>query len=167
MPSFFIGQLAKFPGLIFQKELCYTVYQVNLDVYPGRGVRRTRSGQDDALILLMFLIKELKMSWVFLFIAGLLEVCWAIGLKYTAGFTRLIPSILTIAAITGSMYLLARATETIPIGTAYAVWVGIGAAGAAILGMILFREPASSGKLIFLFLLIVSIIGIKLTSETL
>ena len=84
-----------------------------------------------------------KWSWVVLIIAGLFEVCWAIGLKYTDGFTKLIPSAFTMVALAISMYLLARSSQTLPIGTAYAVWVGIGALGASILGIILFKESAS------------------------
>jgi quaternary ammonium compound-resistance protein SugE len=103
-------------------------------------------------------------SWIILFIAGLLEVCWAIGLKYSQGFSRLLPSVLTIIAIVASMYLLARAAQTLPIGTAYTVWVGIGAAGASILGIYLFDEPANLSRVLFLGLLIFSIIGLKVTS---
>jgi quaternary ammonium compound-resistance protein SugE len=105
------------------------------------------------------------MAWSLLFIAGLLEVGWAIGLKYTHGFTRLWPTLLTLIALAGSMYLLAVAARTLPIGTAYAVWVGIGAAGTAILGMILFREPVNLGRLSFLLLLLISILGLKLTGQ--
>ena len=104
-------------------------------------------------------------SWVLLLIAGLLEVCWAIGLKYTEGFTRPLPSFFTIIPLAASMYLLARAAQTIPIGTAYGVWVGIGALGAAILGIILFKESLSLPRLFFLILLFVSILGLKLTSK--
>lgn len=104
------------------------------------------------------------MSWVLLVIAGLLEVCWAIGLKYTEGFTRLVPSLLTIAAIIASMVLLSLAAKQLPIGTAYAVWVGIGALGAAVLGMVLFREPATPLRIFFLALLLVAIVGLKATS---
>ncbi|AKQ66384.1 Quaternary ammonium compound-resistance protein SugE [Myxococcus hansupus] len=104
------------------------------------------------------------MSWILLVIAGLLEVCWAIGLKYTEGFTRLVPSVLTGSAIVASMVLLGVATKNLPIGTAYGVWVGIGAMGAAILGMVLFREPATPARLFFLALLLVSIVGLKVTS---
>lgn len=103
-------------------------------------------------------------SWVILTIAGLLEVCWAIGLKYTEGFTKLFPSIFTLITLAGSMYLLARASNVLPIGTAYGVWVGIGALGAAILGIVLFHEPATPARLFFLLLLLVSIIGLKVTS---
>lgn len=104
------------------------------------------------------------MSWILLTIAGLMEVCWAIGLKYTEGFSKPIPSVLTGIAIISSMYLLAKASETLPIGTAYAVWVGIGAAGASILGIILFNESVSAPRMFFLSLLIISIIGLKFTA---
>lgn len=104
------------------------------------------------------------MSWLILVAAGLLEVVWAIGLKYTHGFTRLVPSLITGGAMIASMWLLALATKSLPIGTAYAVWVGIGATGAAILGVFLFHEPVSPGRVAFLALLVVSIIGLKLTA---
>lgn len=104
-------------------------------------------------------------AWIILAIAGLLEVGWAIGLKYTEGFSKLLPSTLTISAMIVSMYLLGKATNYLPIGTAYGVWVGIGTVGASILGIILFKEPASVPKIIFLVMLITSIIGLKLTSQ--
>lgn len=104
-------------------------------------------------------------AWVILGIAGLLEVCWAIGLKYTEGFTKLGPSIFTLTTLAASMYLLARASQVLPIGTAYGVWVGIGAMGAAILGIFLFNEGASPLRLFFLGLLLVAITGLKLTSR--
>lgn len=103
--------------------------------------------------------------WIILTVAGLFEVCWSIGLKYTEGFTRLVPSIFTLVTLAISMVLLARATQTLPIGTAYAVWVGIGAFGAAVMGIILFKEPVSLGRLFFLTLLILSIIGLKITAR--
>ncbi len=104
------------------------------------------------------------MSWFLLVIAGLLEVCWAIGLKYTEGFTRLVPSVLTIVALVASMGLLGVAARNLPIGTAYGVWVGIGALGAAIGGIFLFGESANPARLAFLGLLLVSIIGLKVTT---
>lgn len=104
------------------------------------------------------------MAWVLLVVAGLFEVAWAVGLKYTQGFTRFWPSVLTIAAIVISMYLLSVAARTLPIGTAYAVWVGIGAAGTAVLGVALFGESINAGRLLCLGLLIVAIIGLKLTA---
>ncbi len=105
-------------------------------------------------------------AWILLVFAGLLEVCWAIGLKYTEGFTKLGPSVFTLTTLAASMYLLARASQILPIGTAYGIWVGIGALGAAILGIFLFKESASPMRIFFLCLLLVSIIGLKLTSET-
>ncbi|MBZ4331645.1 quaternary ammonium compound efflux SMR transporter SugE [Corallococcus coralloides] len=105
-------------------------------------------------------------SWILLVIAGLLEVAWTVGLKYTQGFTRPLPSVLTVGAIIASMGLLGLAVKQLPIGTAYAVWVGIGAAGAAIAGMVLFQEPATPSRLFFLGLMIVAIIGLKFTSGT-
>lgn len=104
------------------------------------------------------------MAWILLIVAGLLEVGWAIGLKYTEGFTRPVPSILTGLAIVASMLLLGTAAKTLPIGTAYAVWVGIGALGAAVLGVVLFQEAISPLRILFLSMLLVSIIGLKATS---
>lgn len=103
-------------------------------------------------------------SWILLIIAGLLEVCWAIGLKYTEGFSRLGPSAFTLITLAGSMLLLAKASQSLPLGTAYAVWVGIGALGAAIAGILLFKEPVTPVRLLFLGLLIISIIGLKFSS---
>lgn len=104
------------------------------------------------------------MHWCLLLLAGLLEVGWAIGLKYTDGFTKPLPSVLTGAAIVGSMILLSLAARSIPIGTAYAVWTGIGVAGAATLGIVLLGEAATPGRLFFLAMLLVAVIGLKLTS---
>ncbi|MFN3455148.1 MAG: quaternary ammonium compound efflux SMR transporter SugE [Pseudobdellovibrio sp.] len=104
-------------------------------------------------------------AWIILVIAGLFEVCWATGLKYTEGFTKLWPSVFTLVTLALSMYLLAKASQTLPIGTAYAVWVGIGAVGAGVLGIILFKEPMSLSRLFFMVLLVVSIIGLKVTSS--
>lgn len=105
------------------------------------------------------------MAWLILIVAGLLETGWAVGLKYTEGFTRLVPSVLTAAGIVASMYLLSVAARTLPIGTAYAVWVGIGAAGAVVLGMVLLGESRNPARLFFLGLLLVSIVGLKFTGE--
>lgn len=104
------------------------------------------------------------MPWLLLIIAGLLEVGWAIGLKYTHGFTRLWPSVFTAGAIVVSMYLLSVAARSIPIGTAYAVWVGIGAAGTAILGVLLLHEPMNAMRAVCLSALVLSIVGLKLTA---
>lgn len=103
------------------------------------------------------------MPWVALVLAGLLEVCWAVGLKYTDGFRKPLASILVVAAIAASMILLGWAARTLPIGTAYAVWVGIGALGAAILGAILFQEPVTLMRIVFLAMLLTSIVGLKVT----
>lgn len=104
------------------------------------------------------------MSWIILVVAGLLETAWAVGLKYTEGFTRPVPSVLTVLAIVASMGLLGVAVRDLPIGTAYAVWVGIGAFGAAVLGVVLFREPLGLARAFFLLLLLVAIVGLKVTS---
>jgi quaternary ammonium compound-resistance protein SugE len=104
------------------------------------------------------------MPWLLLILAGLLEAGWAIGLKYTRGFTRPVPSILTIAGIIASMYLLSIAARTLPIGTAYAVWVGIGTLGAVVLGMALLGEPATWPRIAFLSLLLIAILGLKFSS---
>lgn len=107
----------------------------------------------------------LPMPWVWLIIAGLLEVCWAIGLKYSQGFTKPIPSVFTLVTLALSMFLLAKAANDLPIGTAYGVWVGIGALGAAILGIVLFHEAVTPLRLLFLGMLLVAIIGLKATSH--
>ncbi|MEC3998795.1 multidrug efflux SMR transporter [Actinacidiphila sp. DG2A-62] len=104
------------------------------------------------------------MAWVLVVAAGLLEVVWSVGMKYTEGFTRLWPSLLTGAGIAGSMLLLAQAARTLPIGTAYGVWVGMGAAGAAIVGMALLGEPLSVARVFFVVLLVVAVVGLKATS---
>jgi quaternary ammonium compound-resistance protein SugE len=106
------------------------------------------------------------MAWIYLVIAGLLEVCWAIGLKYTEGFTRPLPSALTLAAMVGSVVLLGLAMKHLPVGTSYAVWVGIGAVGTAIGGMLLFGEAANAGRLLSLGLVVAGIVGLKLATPT-
>jgi quaternary ammonium compound-resistance protein SugE len=104
------------------------------------------------------------MAWVYLTIAGLFEIGWAIGLKYSDGFSKAWPSLLTLLAMGFSVWMLALAMRTIPVGTAYAVWTGIGAIGVAILGMVLFGESREMLRLICLFLIIAGIIGLKLAS---
>ncbi|HMM72069.1 MAG TPA: quaternary ammonium compound efflux SMR transporter SugE [Rhodocyclaceae bacterium] len=104
------------------------------------------------------------MPWLLLIIAGLLEVGWAIGLKYTEGFTRMWPSVLTVGAMVLSVVLLGVAMKSLPVGTSYAVWVGVGAVGTAILGMVLFGEPATAGRLASLGLIVAGIVGLKLAS---
>lgn len=104
------------------------------------------------------------MSWLLLVVAGLLEVAWAVGLKQTDGFRRVVPTALVVSALVGSVWMLSVAARKLPIGTAYAVWVGIGALGAALFGILVYGEPAGAGRLFFLGLLLVAIIGLKLTS---
>ena len=102
------------------------------------------------------------MSWAYLVIAGLLEMAWAVGLKYTAGFTRLWPSVFTIVTMAGSVGMLGLALRTLPLGTAYAIWTGIGTIGTAIAGMILLGEPAGALRLLSIGLIAAGIIGLKL-----
>ena len=104
------------------------------------------------------------MAWFILVIAGLLEIGWAIGLKYTDGFTRLVPSVLTLAAMILSVVLLGLALKTLPVGTAYAVWTGIGAVGTAILGIVLMGDPATAARLCSIGLIVAGIIGLKLVT---
>lgn len=104
------------------------------------------------------------MAWVVLVLAGLFEIGWAIGLKYTAGYTRLWPSIGTVLGMVISVVLLGVAMKTLPVGTAYAVWVGVGAVGTAILGIVLFGEAANAGRIASLVLIVVGIVGLKLAT---
>jgi quaternary ammonium compound-resistance protein SugE len=106
------------------------------------------------------------MAWMVLLVAGLLEVGWAIGLKYTEGFTRFWPSVGTAASMVLSVVLLGWAMRSLPVGTAYAVWTGIGAVGTVILGIALFQEPANAARLICVGLIVAGILGLKLTSPT-
>ena len=105
------------------------------------------------------------MTWVILFIAGLFEIGWAVGLKYTDGFTRLWPTVATAVALLASMSLLGLALRTLPLGTAYAVWTGIGSVGTAVLGIILFREPATAMRLVCIGLIVIGIVGLKLAGD--
>jgi len=105
------------------------------------------------------------MAWIYLFIAGLFEIGWAVGLKYTEGFTKLWPSVITIATMILSFYFLSSAVKTIPIGTAYAIWTGIGAVGTAILGIILFDESKEFIRIIFIMLIVIGIVGLKFFSK--
>ena len=104
------------------------------------------------------------MAWLLLLIAGLLEVGWAVGLKYTEGFTRLVPSVLTLISMAASVGMLGLALKTLPIGTAYAVWTGIGAVGTAILGIALFGDPAGVARLACIGLIVAGIVGLKLVT---
>ncbi|HEV7338752.1 MAG TPA: quaternary ammonium compound efflux SMR transporter SugE [Bosea sp. (in: a-proteobacteria)] len=102
------------------------------------------------------------MAWTYLFFAGLFEIGWAIGLKYTQGFTRLVPAVLTVASMAVSLGLLGLALKSLPLGTAYAIWTGIGTVGTAILGIILFGEPATVLRLLCIGLIVAGIVGLKL-----
>lgn len=104
------------------------------------------------------------MPWIVLLVASLFEICWAVGLKYTAGFTKLWPSAATIVAMMLSMWLLGLAVRALPLGTAYAVWTGIGTVGTALLGMMLFAEPSDPVRLAFIGLIVLGVVGLKLTS---
>ncbi|WP_330501838.1 quaternary ammonium compound efflux SMR transporter SugE [Peribacillus frigoritolerans] len=105
------------------------------------------------------------MAWIQLVIAGLFEVVWATSLKYTEGFTKLLPSIITIAGMVISFYFLSSAIKTLPMGTAYAIWTGIGALGAVLVGIIVFNEPNDAMRLVFAGFILVGIIGLKVTSS--
>jgi quaternary ammonium compound-resistance protein SugE len=104
------------------------------------------------------------MAWLLLIVAGICEIVWAIGLKYAAGFTRLWPSVMTVAAMLVSIVLLGLAMKSLPVGTSYAVWVGVGAVGTAILGIVLLGESASPGRLASLALIVAGIVGLKLAT---
>jgi quaternary ammonium compound-resistance protein SugE len=105
------------------------------------------------------------MNWIYLFIAGLFEIGWAIGLKYTDGFTKLVPSIMTIIGMVLSFYFLSVSLKSIPIGTAYGIWTGIGAVGTAILGIILFGESKDLIRIFFIILIVIGIVGLKIFSK--
>lgn len=105
------------------------------------------------------------MAWIYLLIAGLFEIGWAVGLKYTDGFTKLWPSVATIITMILSFYFLSTAVKTIPIGTAYGVWTGIGAVGTAILGIILFGESKEFIRIFFIMLIVIGIVGLKIFSK--
>lgn len=104
------------------------------------------------------------LAWVYLVVAGLFEMVWALGLKYSNGFTRLVPSAITVAGMIVSFFLLSLSLKTLPIGTAYAIWTGIGALGTVVVGMIFFGEPRDWARMLFLLLLLSGIVGLKVTS---
>ncbi|WP_404449004.1 multidrug efflux SMR transporter [Sutcliffiella horikoshii] len=105
------------------------------------------------------------MHWMYIFIAGLLEIVWVIGLRYSEGFTVLVPSIITLITLAVSFYLFSKSLQFLPIGTAYAIFTGFGAAGTAVVGILFFQESANFSKLFFLSLMIIGIIGLKITSD--
>ena len=104
-------------------------------------------------------------AWILLLVAGLFEIGWAIGLEYSNGFTKLVPSIATVVSLVISMLLLAKAVQSLPIGTAYAVWTGIGAVGAATLGIVLFSESASFGRIVFISFIVIGVVGLNFVSH--
>jgi quaternary ammonium compound-resistance protein SugE len=110
-------------------------------------------------------IGAVQRAWVLLIIAGVLETVWAVGLKYSHGFSRPLPTVITVAAMGGSMWLLALAMKALPVGTAYAVWTGIGAVGAALFGILLLGESREAGRIVSLALIVAGIIGLKLTAR--
>jgi quaternary ammonium compound-resistance protein SugE len=107
---------------------------------------------------------EMRMSWLYLVLAGLFEIGWAVGLKYTEGFTRLLPTAATVASMVVSLLLLGLALRTLPLGTAYAIWTGIGTVGTALLGMYLFAEPSDAIRLACIGLIVAGIVGLKLVT---
>lgn len=105
------------------------------------------------------------MKWALLVIAGMMETGWAVGLKYSQGFTKLVPSIFTVIGMIASFYFLSLALRSLPLGTAYAIWTGIGAIGTVILGILLFKEPADTMRLICIGIILIGIIGLKISSD--
>jgi quaternary ammonium compound-resistance protein SugE len=104
------------------------------------------------------------MAWIYLFVAGVFEIAWAIGLKYTDGFTRILPSLFTLVSMVISVVLLGLALKALPVGTGYAVWTGIGTIGTALLGIVLFGEPATAMRLVCIGLIVAGILGLKLAA---
>jgi quaternary ammonium compound-resistance protein SugE len=104
------------------------------------------------------------MAWIVLFVAGLFEIGWAVGLKYTAGFTRAWPTVATVGSMVVSLYLLGVALKSLPLGTAYAIWTGVGTVGTALLGILLFREPPTAARLACIGLIVAGIVGLRLVS---
>ncbi len=105
------------------------------------------------------------MPWIWLLIAGVLEIAWAVGLKYTEGFSKLRPSVVTVLLMLASFWCLAQAVKELPLGTSYAIWTGIGAVGTAIAGIILFKEPATAARLVCMVLIVAGIVGLKFTTS--
>ena len=141
----------------FFKKFCIEFIQVSKD-----DLTSTFNLEDD---LIIFKGKCMSTNWVILIIAGLFEILWAIGLKYTDGFTKLTPSILTILSMLVSIWLLSISLKTLPLGTAYAVWVGIGTVGTVIAGIILFNDSVNLLRIISILFIILGIIGLKITTS--
>lgn len=125
-----------------------------------RVVRSGNPGQPPR----QFMIESQTMAWIILVLAGMFEVGWAIGLKYTDGFRRLWPTVGTVLAMAMSLWLLGVAMKSLPVGTAYAIWVGVGAVGTVLLGIILLGEPANAGRLISVGLIVAGLVGLKLAA---
>ena len=113
--------------------------------------------------IFLFYREEDKVEWLYLGIAGSMEVLWSTFLKFSEGFTKPMPTVITLAGLAASMFFLAKAAKVLPIGTAYSIWTGIGALGAVIVGIVVFKEPATAGRIFFASLLLVGIVGLKLT----
>ena len=114
--------------------------------------------------IFLFYREEDKVEWLYLGIAGAMEVLWSTFLKFSEGFTKPLPTVITAAGLAASMFFLAKATKVLPIGTAYGIWTGIGTLGAVIVGIVVFKEPATAGRMFFASLLLVGIVGLKLTA---
>ncbi len=114
--------------------------------------------------IFLFYREEDKVEWLYLGIAGAMEVLWSTFLKFSEGFTKPMPTVITLAGLAASMFFLAKAAKVLPIGTAYGIWTGIGALGAVIVGIVVFKEPATAGRIFFASLLLVGIVGLKFTS---
>src|SRR5262245_59401122 len=158
---------AREPGRIFRRRMALwaPIKTVNTP-RPGEPSRRDdlHARLQPGIFGAQLSQRKDNMAWLNLVIAGLLEIGWAVGLKYTESFTRLWPSLLTIAVMIASFYFLGQALRIIPVGTGYAVWTGIGAVGTAILGIMLFAESAAPARLLCILLIIIGIIGLKFTS---
>lgn len=117
-----------------------------------------------ALVTCGGLLLPPRMPWIWLIVAGLLEIAWAVGLKFTHGFTKLWPSVATVLLMLASFWCLAQAVKALPLGTSYAIWTGIGAVGTAIAGIVLFKEPATAARLACMVLIVAGIVGLKFTA---
>lgn len=144
-----------------------TVDLISIGELVDYGHGQPHSSVDDPIYVgTPIILKGIFMDWIIIVLAGLFETGWAIGLKYTDGFTRLWPTVGTVFSMVISLALLGIAMKSIPVGTAYAVWVGIGAVGTAMLGIVLLGEPVNSGRILSLALIIAGIVGLKLTTQS-
>lgn len=134
------------------------------DRVPAQFRRKKFGPEQISLCFGAFVVHLILMSWVWLIIAGLLEICWAVGLKYSDGFAKLWPSVFTVGLMLASFWCLAQAVKGLPLGTSYAIWTGIGAVGTAIAGIILFKEPATAARLACMVLIVAGIVGLKFST---